>query len=66
MDVTALYEAAAAGTEDTTVQVTGLPETEIHTDPGGFYCAQKYVYPPKMLLRISKIHPINHVDEFII
>ena len=37
MDVTALYEAAAAaGPEDTTVQVTGLPGSESHTEPGKY------------------------------
>ena len=38
-DVTALYEAAAAGsgdygTQDTIVQVKGLPDAESNTDPG--------------------------------
>ena len=43
MDVTALYEAAAAGSEDTTLQVTGLPESESHTDPGKYMCTNTSV-----------------------
>ena len=34
MDVTALYEAAAAGAVDNSVEITGLPEMESHADPG--------------------------------
>ena len=34
MDVTALYEAAAANSEDASVQITGIPDGDSHTDPG--------------------------------
>ena len=65
MDVTALYEAAAAGADDTSVQITGLPETESQTDPGMNSCHVNMMVPVRCLHNLQNNFQLLKPDHFI-